>query len=712
MRKILPLILCVMVVLSLDLKAQCIYVSQPGPTEGIDAVCHRYPLCGVPGTACDTSNRSNSKHIYASAKQLGGVPRIMRSFVKFDFSDFGQVETKALPSSGILNLYYFRAALSGDEHLKPTDNAFYIERIVENWQDDTIRWQKPVSSGNLRMPNVAVKTNSKNRILVSATGTNSSDATIDISDMVRFWFEKPDSNFGFRIKLVDETSERQVHFCSSDYGDAQFRPKMTIEFPEVIASAGLDAIACEGSGLKLQGSGGAVYNWIALDAGNDILSKYDIPNPLLNGTKAQSYAVEVGIGTCKDKDTVFIDFGIPRPAKITIPAQDTFLCLGDSVQLEATGGTFFKWSPSDVLNDDELPGPWCKPVGSVRLYVSTISAGDKCPGIDSVDIDIKTQTDGKLSFTDTTVCRGDSVEFSASGGVTYSWTPADSLNNSTIPNPIAAVKSSKEFIVAIEGLNACPDYDTVTVTVVNSISVFAGDEQTICAGETVQLSGTGNGTYLWDNSESLDDAFSQTPNASPVVTTTYTLKVSGNNCAGQDTVMITVMPSPTISTGYTDTLICANENVTLTVDGADFYWWSTEETSDKIIVRNDNPNSTQTYQVVGTTDNCNSDTLEIKVSSQRCGSPYVITPKFFSPNNDGINDYFVIKDIKRYENEVIIINKWGDVVYRKNDYDNRWDGTYNGQDVAEDTYMYYVRVKVDDTWEEEKGTITLLRTSN
>jgi len=59
-----------------------------------------------------------------------------------------------------------------------------------------------------------------------------------------------------------------------------------------------------------------------------------------------------------------------------------------------------------------------------------------------------------------------------------------------------------------------------------------------------------------------------------------------------------------------------------------------------------------------------------------------------------------------------VINKWGDIVFRRTDYDNKWDGTYNGQNVAEDTYMYVVRVKVEGNWQEERGTVSILRTRN
>ncbi|MGB0429287.1 MAG: gliding motility-associated C-terminal domain-containing protein [Bacteroidia bacterium] len=715
MQKTLPLLFCLLTVFTFSGKAQCVYVTQPGPSEGIDAVCHRYPVCNLKFVPCDTSNQKNTKHIYASAKQLGGVKRTMRSFVKFDLSQFGALDQTALPNSATLDLYYFRNAQSGDEHLNPGNNSFYIERIVKPWKDDTIRWMFPASSFNLRMPEVAEDTTiSKNRILVPATTSSTSDVSVDMSEMVSFWLEYPDSNFGFRIALVDETIERQVHFCSSDYDDAQYRPKLTIDFPLVIGNAGADTIACQGTSIRLDASGGAEYTWSATTSGQDILSKYDIYNPFLNATKAQTFEVEVKTGSCTAKDQVFIDFGIPRPAKITIPSgNDTAICLGESLQLEAAGGTFFNWLPANILSQDNVSSPVCTPTESTMIYVETFSSGDLCPGKDSVYIDLLQITDGQVGFNDTTICLGDSIKLNASGGLFYKWTPSDSVNVDDIENPVAYVRDTTMFVVETEGLNACPDYDTVYVNVVKSVSVDAGPDITICEGESTQLNASGSGVFDWDNEETLDDPFSATPIATPAVTTTYTLKLTANgSCSGEDMVTITVNPAPIIQTTSSDTTICVETNSTLSVSGTDNYWWNTGESGDKIIVNLEEPNKTFIYKVVGNDGTCESDTLYINVNTQRCGEPYVIAPKFFSPNGDGINDRFVVKDIKRYDNELIIINKWGDVVFRRDNYDNTWDGTYNGQNVAEDTYLYVIRVNIESEWVESKGTVTILRSRN
>jgi gliding motility-associated-like protein/uncharacterized repeat protein (TIGR01451 family) len=82
-------------------------------------------------------------------------------------------------------------------------------------------------------------------------------------------------------------------------------------------------------------------------------------------------------------------------------------------------------------------------------------------------------------------------------------------------------------------------------------------------------------------------------------------------------------------------------------------------------------------------------------------------PNVFTPNGDGVNDYFEIRNLNIYkENKISIINRWGNAVYEAKDYNNLWDGT--GLD--EGTYFYVLEVKnASGNWKAFKGYITLLR---
>ena len=85
----------------------------------------------------------------------------------------------------------------------------------------------------------------------------------------------------------------------------------------------------------------------------------------------------------------------------------------------------------------------------------------------------------------------------------------------------------------------------------------------------------------------------------------------------------------------------------------------------------------------------------------------LIIPNVFTPNGDGVNDYFFIPGLDTYsENEITIINRWGNVVYEKKNYQGDWTG--NG--LPEGTYYYVLRAfTLAGVWDVYKGYVTLLR---
>lgn len=68
----------------------------------------------------------------------------------------------------------------------------------------------------------------------------------------------------------------------------------------------------------------------------------------------------------------------------------------------------------------------------------------------------------------------------------------------------------------------------------------------------------------------------------------------------------------------------------------------------------------------------------------------------FSPNNDGINDFFVVEGLENTDaEELSIFNRWGNLVFFTKDYQNNWDGTWNGEDLPDGTYFYIIEVSGD-----------------
>ncbi|MEM8909924.1 MAG: gliding motility-associated C-terminal domain-containing protein, partial [Bacteroidota bacterium] len=112
-------------------------------------------------------------------------------------------------------------------------------------------------------------------------------------------------------------------------------------------------------------------------------------------------------------------------------------------------------------------------------------------------------------------------------------------------------------------------------------------------------------------------------------------------------------------------------------------------------------------------NSCDTATIAINIETRNI-DPDIVIPSGITPNEDGANDFFVIPDIQnnpeRYDrSELVIFNRWGDVVYSAQPYQNDWDGRNNsGKKLPQGTYYYVLRVDFTEG-KIYRGDITLLR---
>jgi gliding motility-associated-like protein len=86
----------------------------------------------------------------------------------------------------------------------------------------------------------------------------------------------------------------------------------------------------------------------------------------------------------------------------------------------------------------------------------------------------------------------------------------------------------------------------------------------------------------------------------------------------------------------------------------------------------------------------------------------VVATNVITPNGDGINDFWVVKNLNAYpNNSVKVFDRAGRVVYSKNNYNNDWDGSYNGSPLSGNTYYYLINL--GSNLPKIKGFITIIR---
>ena len=156
---------------------------------------------------------------------------------------------------------------------------------------------------------------------------------------------------------------------------------------------------------------------------------------------------------------------------IATASNDTTICVGESVTLNATGGVSYVWSPSTyLLNNSNLQNPTSKP-DSLIYYVVTVTDVNNCSNTADVlikvqhpiSMDLFTIYNGNQSSNDTVfIIMGDTVNFNAVTDSTglFLWTPSDGLNCSTCPNPYANPIQSIGYSVMVYDTNQC-NFETV-----------------------------------------------------------------------------------------------------------------------------------------------------------------------------------------------------------------------------------------------------------
>jgi gliding motility-associated-like protein len=89
----------------------------------------------------------------------------------------------------------------------------------------------------------------------------------------------------------------------------------------------------------------------------------------------------------------------------------------------------------------------------------------------------------------------------------------------------------------------------------------------------------------------------------------------------------------------------------------------------------------------------------------------VDVPNVFTPNGDGVNDYFVVDNHGMETLNMLIFNRWGEKIFEWNTAHTDWNGTgLDGEDVSDGVYFYLLTAVGEDGHPyEERGSVTLIR---
>lgn len=329
--------------------------------------------------------------------------------------------------------------------------------------------------------------------------------------------------------------------------------------PLPLADAGSYPQVCLGDSIMFNASGGISYAWNP----ENTLSDTSIATPFATPTDTTQYFVSVtdNMG-CVNFDSVTIivnpnyplaDFSATIVCKnISTIFTDNSFMTGDTIK-------FWDWDFDNggIVSTDTNPSYIFSTDGNFNVSL-TITTNIGCK--DSI---VKTVVVHPLPLVNAgmndTICIFQNAQLLASGGNNFDWNPDTTLNDTTIPNPIASPQITNYYVVFVTDTNNCVNSDTVTV-IVNPLPVVnASPDTQICIGESIALNANGGEIYSWSPVNTLSNPDTANPTATPVDTTKYIVIVTDSNgCVNNDTVVIVVNPNFPFA-DFSATIVCETQ---------------------------------------------------------------------------------------------------------------------------------------------------------
>jgi gliding motility-associated-like protein len=244
--------------------------------------------------------------------------------------------------------------------------------------------------------------------------------------------------------------------------------------------------------------------------------------------------------------------------------------------------------------------------------------------------------------------------------------------------------------------NGCSKRDSITVNFKPVPTVNLGRDTTLCEGVAKTLNALYDGArYTWQD-------LSGTPSYQATKPGIYHVAVDLNGCVARDSILINYKTRPQFSLGR-DTSICTGEQLELRprLSNASYRWQDGSGTANYMV------REAGLYSLTATNE-CGTSSDEIVISKGICK---LYMPNAFTPNADGLNDVFRVKDPGFIATiDLRVYNNFGELIFRTTDPRKGWDGNYKGQQQPNGNYAWQISITTSDGEKDyKKGTVLLIR---
>lgn len=462
---------------------------------------------------------------------------------------------------------------------------------------------------------------------------------------------------------------RQYNQCK----DTTMTYQLTIK-PQPVADLGPDINACANS-VELDSKSqypNSQYIWLR----NGRILNVPTTASKIRVDSTGLYIVVVAIGECYDMDTIQVILERPPLYKLK---QDSTFCAGNSLRLDAgPGGSAYLWSTGATTQQIT--------VNQTGNYVVTVTLprtnNISCQVSDTVKVNVLPLPQISLNPPRNICANAQPVRLPASP-TNGKWS-GPGVDSTGLFTPKLQLIGAQTLSYAVKGANGCSNSASTVITVDSYPNFTLGPDMAYCADSLRILSGPAipGATYFWSTGE-------RTQSIQPKSSGTYRLIVGAGNCNNADTVAIKVLPMPNL-TLPTKATVCVADNRTVALDAGGNptfqYRWNPGGETTRII----NVGKVGVYTVeVTNADGCAEDhSIEVVDMCE----PQIYVPDAFSPNGDGTNDRLKVTTahVADRDYEFRIYDRWGELIFRTNDKNEEWDGTYKGRSFPPSTYAWVV----------------------
>lgn len=426
---------------------------------------------------------------------------------------------------------------------------------------------------------------------------------------------------------------------------------------------------------------------------------------------------------CGNDNFIPLDFIIVdvNPLSVTIPDVDVH-CAGDEATLvpQISGGVgeyTYLWDTGETTED--------LTVAPAATTTYTLEVTDICyptPGSGSGTINVPVYPAPTIAtIGDTTVlCPNTPVTLFAEaqngeGSFSYQWSSNGTVLGNGPTFNAQPMTTTTYTITATDGCGANINEDILFTVTTPVLTYVMSPDQLICPGDTTEVSveafgGLGNFTYYWYHSGETTSNVTVTPNA----TSNYTVAIEDGchtyHLDGTTTVNV-VRPFASFNVLTSEPMQGLPVFFQNNSDGSVAWHWDFNNGETSTIY---SPKTTynewgwQEVELVAINEIGCKDTLQRMVYIKP--EFYVYIPNSFTPDNDRFNNYFYVSSIGAIDMDFLIYNRWGELIFQTSDIYFKWDGTYNGKIISDNTLVYKAIITNKEGIPYEfNGTINLLR---